>query len=137
SVVFRMCWREHAVTVIGGGDGVPFVIRREDLPPMPAEPLFDLAVLDRTLRPRALLQPRSAGDQGMLRFPLRPPHWAAGMPEMNHARRDGDGWTLLARDDAPLDLVATALRHQQLPVTVPARQPGIPLPVLPLVLQPH
>ena len=101
-VVCRLCRREVDVTVIGGDRGVPFRIRREDLPAMPAEPLFDLVALDRTVRTRAELQLPEEFSR-LRRLPVRPPWQVDPSSEdaIDYARRRDGRWLLLARDDAP------------------------------------
>lgn len=135
-VVCRLCSRELDVTTIGGDDGVPFRIRREDLPPMPAEPLLDLVALDRSVRSRAeLLLPADPGS--VRRFVVQPPWQADGVRNTGdtiQCARQRDGrWLLLARDDAALDVVATALRIEPHAFTVPATNgaepPRIELPL--------
>lgn len=136
-VVFRLCHRENDVVENGGKGGVPFRIRREDLPPMPEEPLLDLVALDRTVRPRASLQPAS-GDTFPVRFAVRPAWQVDGGragETMYFAKRVDGRWLLFARDDAALDLVATAAKHEPFPFTVPARVVGEELPVLRIALQ--
>lgn len=134
AVVFRLCYREDERTIVGGDGGPPFVIVPGDLPPMPAEPLLDLAALDRTLRPRATVVPRSAAGGAVLRFAVVPTWQADGdvrpADAVRFARRSGDTWTILARSDDALDVVATAAKHAPKPFVVPARVPGEPLPEL-------
>jgi hypothetical protein len=140
AVVFRMCHREDSMTIVGGDDGAPFVIRCDDLPPMPAEPLLDLVELDRTLRPRGTIAPTSSGGGALRRFDVRPA-WQAEVRDrgeiMSFVRRSGDTCSLVARDDAALELVALADGHAPAPFAVPVRTADAELPVLPVVLDPR
>jgi hypothetical protein len=141
AVVLRMCYRDDAVTTVGGAGGVPFVIRREDLPPMPKEPLLDLVDLDRTLRPRATLTPRSSDGGRIVRFAVRP-RWQDEDPVRRDelllfARRVEGTWTVFARDDAAMDLVAVAANCAPRPFVVPALVPGAELPAIAIEFVPR
>ncbi len=128
----RLCTRETDTTYVLGAAGVPFRIRRQDLPPMPDDVLLDLVELDRTLRPRAALEV-VPGDVRRL-VVVAPWHadeakYARAAHQM--ARQVDGGWLLFARDDAPLEAFAAALRLRVSgPLAVPARTPGAPLPRL-------
>lgn len=131
-VATRVCVREHDITYILGAAGVPFRIRRQDLPPMPADVLLDLVELDRTLRPRASLDVVPGDVQRLV--VVAPWHAdAAKYARATHqmARQVDGRWVLFARDDAPLEAFAAALRLRVSgPLAVPARTPGAPLPRL-------
>jgi hypothetical protein len=130
AVAFRMCYREHDDVHVGGDRGVPFRIRREDLPPAPAEPLLDLVEIHRTVRQRAVL--RLASDDEFLAAVAVRPAWQDVVRHdwdaLQQARRVGGRWLLFARDDGPLDLIAVATGLRAAPFTVPARAGGADLP---------
>lgn len=135
-VVTRLCHREDDEMHVAGISNSPFRIRRQDLPPMTTEVLLDLAVLDRRLRPRATLDVTPAGV-GRLRVS---PLWQGedarlGRAAAQCARTVGGAWQVVARDDGPLELVATGARlMMSLPVRVPELLPDAPLPRLPVNL---
>ncbi|MCA8975369.1 MAG: carboxypeptidase regulatory-like domain-containing protein [Planctomycetes bacterium] len=141
AVVLRLAFRGDACTVVGGSRGVPFSIRADELPTPPPDPLLDLVALDRSLRERARLEPRSTTGKRLRRFFVCPPWQQEGVIDadeiLQFAKLRTGEWTLLARDDAPLEVLATASGHEPLPFTVPARTPGAELPRVPLELKPR
>lgn len=139
-VVLRHMHRDDAKLEIGGDERPSFVLRASDLPPPPSDPLLDLVALDRRVRVRAKLTPRSADGSDVLRFLVRP-KWQAGGTRRGDEIRcvqkiDGE-WLLRLRDDGPHELAAIAFRHLPTLFQVPAAGAGHPVPVLPLTLQPQ
>lgn len=139
-VVLRHLHRDDAKLEVGGDERPSFVIRASDLPPPPSDRLLDLVALDRRVRVRARLTPRSTDGSDVLRFVVRPQWQADGARRGDEIRCvqkvDGE-WLLRLRDDGAHDLVAIAFRHQPMLFQVPATGAGDAVPVLPLTLQPQ
>jgi hypothetical protein len=137
-VVLRLANRDCARLTIGGDERPPFVIRREDLPAPAADPLLDIAVLDRRVRVRAKLQPSGADGTDVLRLVVRPDWQQDGAlygASIRCSRQVDGQWLLQLRDDQPYGVVATAFRRQSLRFVVPMAVDGAEPPTLPLVMQ--
>ena len=121
---------------IGGRAKPPIVIRDGDLPPPAAEPILDLALLDRTIRKRADIEVRVT-DGSVARGFRIVPTWQPDVRNPFEAIRFSKrgpapdrAWEFHARDDHAYAVIASAKNGGSTTLELPKRVAGAAIPRL-------